>query len=137
MKPQMWRSFDPYRRRRILTWSGWGIGGDEERTKELTEFLISPAFLEPKRKTVVHGVRYPDSALELLHETGIEYRGYLPNLSAPMVYGSSKLALHVPRRHYTNGLSGIPTIRVFEDALLWDSAGLFAVARRGEPISSW
>ena len=24
------------------------------------------------------------------------------------------LALHVPRRQYTNGLSGIPTIRVFE-----------------------
>jgi spore maturation protein CgeB len=95
-----------------MVWVGnWG---DEERTKELTEFLISPAMLEPKRKTVVHGVRYPESALELLREAGIEYRGYLPNLSAPRVYGSSKLALHVPRRQYANGLSGIPTIRVFE-----------------------
>ena len=56
-----------------------------------------------------HGV-----TTDLLRDTGIEYRGYLPNLGAPMVYGSSKLALHVPRRHYTNGLSGIPTIRVFE-----------------------
>jgi spore maturation protein CgeB len=95
-----------------LVWIGnWG---DEERTKELTEFLVAPATSEPKRRTVVHGVRYPESALELLRGAGIDYRGYLPNLSAPHVYGSSKLALHVPRRQYANGLSGIPTIRVFE-----------------------
>jgi spore maturation protein CgeB len=91
-----------------------GNWGDEERTKELQEFLIVPAASEPKRKIVVHGVRYPDSAAHMLHEAGIEYRGYLPNLSAPRVYGASKLTLHVPRRQYTNGLSGIPTIRVFE-----------------------
>jgi spore maturation protein CgeB len=50
----------------------------------------------------------------LLREAGIEFRGYLPNLSAPAAYAHSRLALHVPRRQYTNGLSGIPTIRVFE-----------------------
>jgi len=95
-----------------LVWVGnWG---DEERSKELQEFLIGPAASEPKRKTVVHGVRYPEGALNMLREAGIEYRGYLPNLSAPRVYGASKLSLHVPRRQYTNGLSGIPTIRVFE-----------------------
>lgn len=95
-----------------LVWVGnWG---DEERTKELQEFLIGPAASEPRRKTVVHGVRYPQTALDLLREAGIEYRGYLPNLGAPRVYGASKLSLHVPRRQYTNGLSGIPTIRVFE-----------------------
>ncbi len=44
----------------------------------------------------------------------VYYRGYLPNLSAPQVYARSRLTLHVPRRQYTNGLSGIPTIRVFE-----------------------
>jgi spore maturation protein CgeB len=91
-----------------------GNWGDEERTRELIEFLIEPAATEPARKTVVHGVRYPAEALALLQSAGIEYRGYLPNLSAPFVYGRSKLALHVPRRQYTNGLSGIPTIRVFE-----------------------
>jgi spore maturation protein CgeB len=95
-----------------LVWVGnWG---DEERTKELHEFLVAPAATEPKRRTVVYGVRYPESALDLLREARIEYRGYLPNLSAPRVYGVSKLSLHVPRRQYTNGLSGIPTIRVFE-----------------------
>lgn len=95
-----------------IVWVGnWG---DDERTKELQEFLINPAAEEPKRKVVVHGVRYPQQALEKLFASGIEYRGYLPNLSAPRVYGRSKLTLHVPRRQYTNGLSGIPTIRVFE-----------------------
>jgi spore maturation protein CgeB len=91
-----------------------GNWGDEERTRELKEFLIEPAAAEPKRKTVVHGVRYPEEALALLKAAGIDYRGYLPNLSAPGVFGRSKLSLHVPRRQYTNGLSGIPTIRVFE-----------------------
>jgi spore maturation protein CgeB len=91
-----------------------GNWGDEERTRELQEFLIEPAAANPSRKTVVHGVRYPNEGLQLLQTAGIEYRGYLPNLSAPYVYGRSKLSLHVPRRQYTNGLSGIPTIRVFE-----------------------
>lgn len=91
-----------------------GNWGDEERTKELQEFLIRPAALPPKRKTIAHGVRYPENAVSLLRDSGIEYRGYLPNLSAPQVYALSKLAVHVPRRQYTNGLSGIPTIRVFE-----------------------
>jgi spore maturation protein CgeB len=91
-----------------------GNWGDDERTKELQEFLVDPAQSEPKRKVVVHGVRYPEFATDLLRSAGIEYRGYLPNLSAPATYARSKVTLHVPRRQYTNGLSGIPTIRVFE-----------------------
>jgi spore maturation protein CgeB len=91
-----------------------GNWGDEERSKELQEYLIEPATAPPRRRVVVHGVRYPQEAIDKLHEAGIEYRGYLPNLSAPRAYAHSKLTLHVPRRQYTNGLSGIPTIRVFE-----------------------
>jgi spore maturation protein CgeB len=95
-----------------LLWIGnWG---DEERSRELEEFLIGPAAAMPERKVVVHGVRYPETARQLLKAAGIEFRGYLPNLSAPAAYAGSRLALHVPRRYYTNGLSGIPTIRVFE-----------------------
>ncbi len=96
-----------------LLWIGnWG---DEERTRELEEFLIGPAAaLKGRRRVVVHGVRYPEAALQKLQEAGIEYRGYLPNLCAPRAYSESVLSLHVPRRQYTNGLSGIPTIRVFE-----------------------
>ncbi len=95
-----------------LVWIGnWG---DEERTKELQEFLIEPAMRLKHRSFVVHGVRYPDAARRVLANAGIDYRGYLPNLSASQVYARSRLSLHVPRRQYTNGLSGIPTIRVFE-----------------------
>ena len=93
-----------------------GNWGDEERTRELEEFLVAPAaaLKERQRKIVAHGVRYPDEALRKLEAAGVEYRGYLPNLQAPRAYAASALALHVPRRQYTNGLSGIPTIRVFE-----------------------
>jgi spore maturation protein CgeB len=95
-----------------LVWVGnWG---DDERARELHEFLIDPAVSEPKRKVVVHGVRYPEYAIDLLNAASIEYRGYLPNLCAPATYARSRLSLHVPRRQYSNGLSGIPTIRVFE-----------------------
>lgn len=93
-----------------------GNWGDEERTRELMEFLVEPAreLTKENRKFVVHGVRYPEDAKETLAAAGIEYRGYVPNLLAPVVYGQSCLSLHVPRRQYSNGLSGIPTIRVFE-----------------------
>jgi spore maturation protein CgeB len=95
-----------------LVWIGnWG---DEERTHELEEFLIAPAATQPKRRIVAHGVRYPEPALEKLRAAGVDYRGYLPNLAAADVYASSAVALHVPRQQYLNGLSGIPTIRVFE-----------------------
>jgi spore maturation protein CgeB len=59
-------------------------------------------------------VRYPDDARVRLSESGIEFRGYLPNLRAPEMYSRSRISLHVPRRFYANGLSGVPTIRVFE-----------------------
>lgn len=91
-----------------------GNWGDEERTRELMEYLIGPAAALPDRRFVVHGVRYPDLGRKMLESAGIEFRGYVPNLMAPTVYAQSALALHVPRRQYTNGLSGVPTIRVFE-----------------------
>jgi spore maturation protein CgeB len=95
-----------------LVWIGnWG---DDERASELEEFLIAPAAAQPQRRVVAHGVRYPESALKKLEQAGIEYRGYLPNLQSVRIYATSSAALHVPRRHYANGLSGIPTIRVFE-----------------------
>ena len=97
-----------------LVWIGnWG---DEERTAELMEFLVEPGsrLVAEQRRVLVHGVRYPLEARETLRRTGIAYAGYLPNLSAPEVYARSSVALHVPRRQYANGLSGVPTIRVFE-----------------------
>lgn len=91
-----------------------GNWGDEERSRELEEFLITPAAALRDAKFAVHGVRYPQDALTRLAESSIEFRGYLPNLHAPKMYARSKISLHVPRRFYANGLSGVPTIRVFE-----------------------
>jgi len=91
-----------------------GNWGDDERTCELDEFLVAPAAQLPECRFAVHGVRYPEQGLERLAESRIEFRGYLPNLSVPSVYSRSHISLHVPRRFYANGLSGVPTIRVFE-----------------------
>ena len=91
-----------------------GNWGDEERTRELQEFLIGPARAMPGYRFAVHGVRYPDEAQRQLSMARIEYRGYLPNLKTPQAYAASLVSLHVPRRFYSNGLSGVPTIRVFE-----------------------
>jgi spore maturation protein CgeB len=91
-----------------------GNWGDEERTRELEEFLIAPAERLRTARVMVRGVRYPQQAVERLSQAGIEYGGYLPNLETPQAYASSLLALHVPRKFYANGLSGVPTIRVFE-----------------------
>lgn len=91
-----------------------GNWGDEERTRELEEFLIAPASALRNYKFAVHGVRYPREARAMLLQSGIEFHGYLPNLCAREIYARSRISLHVPRRFYANGLSGIPTIRVFE-----------------------
>jgi spore maturation protein CgeB len=63
---------------------------------------------------VAHGVRYPETALQKLAAANIEYRGYLPNILSPQVYAESVVSVHIPRRQYSSGLAGIPTIRVFE-----------------------
>jgi len=94
-----------------LVWIGnWG---DEERTKELQEFLLDPV-QRMGLKAKVWGVRYPDHALKSLEQAGIDYGGYLPNYDAPQVFAQARMTVHVPRRPYAEALPGIPTIRVFE-----------------------
>jgi spore maturation protein CgeB len=94
-----------------LVWIGnWG---DEERTKELFEFLIEPV-KELGLKAKVYGVRYPEHAKEALRNAGIEYGGWLPNFKAPEVFAKYRFTAHVPRRPYVETLPGIPTIRPFE-----------------------
>lgn len=94
-----------------LVWIGnWG---DDERTEELKEFLIEPV-KNLGLKTKMYGVRYPEAALQLLEEAGIEYGGYLPSYQVPEVFARYKMTVHVPRRPYTQALPGIPTIRPFE-----------------------
>lgn len=94
-----------------LVWIGnWG---DEERTEELREHLIRPVS-NLRLKARVHGVRYPEPAVNELAMAGIEYRGWLPNYEVPEVFSRFTATVHVPRRPYTQQLAGIPTIRPFE-----------------------
>lgn len=94
-----------------LVWIGnWG---DNERTEELTEFLIQPV-KELGLKAKVYGVRYPEKAKEALADAGIKYGDWLPNYKVPEVFSKYKVTVHVPRRPYVEMLPGIPTIRPFE-----------------------
>lgn len=94
-----------------LVWIGnWG---DDERTKELFEFLIQPVkALGLKAK--IYGVRYPEHARKALQDAGIEYGGWLSNFKAPEVFAKYRFTVHVPRGPYVRSLPGIPTIRPFE-----------------------
>ncbi|MDQ2694609.1 MAG: glycosyltransferase, partial [Pseudomonadota bacterium] len=94
-----------------LVWIGnWG---DEERSRELHEFLLEPVRALGVRARV-YGVRYPQPALAALERAGIGYGGWLPNYQVPEVFARFRVTVHVPRRPYRQALPGIPTIRPFE-----------------------
>jgi spore maturation protein CgeB len=94
-----------------LVWIGnWG---DDERSQELTEFLLKPA-RESGLQLDVHGVRYPERAKRTLKQFGARYHGWVANAAVPAVFARHLVTAHVPRRFYTRSLPGIPTIRVFE-----------------------
>ena len=125
-----------------LVWIGnWG---DDERTKELHEFLIQPV-KKLGLKAKIYGVRYPAEALSALQDAGIEYGGWLPNYKVPEVFSTYRLTVHVPRGPYVMSLPGIPTIRPFEALACgipmvsspWnDSENLFTVAKDFEMVNS-
>jgi spore maturation protein CgeB len=97
--------------RQDLVWIGnWG---DEERTRELREFLLEPA-RRLRLSGSIHGVRYPWRARLSILRSGLRYRGWLANHRAPEVFAAHRFTVHVPRRPYVRALPGIPTIRVFE-----------------------
>jgi spore maturation protein CgeB len=94
-----------------LIWVGnWG---DDERTRELDEFIIKPA-AELGLRTRIHGVRYPQDVLARLVACGIEHAGWLPNHHASAAFARARFTVHVPRAPYVQALPGSPTIRVFE-----------------------
>jgi spore maturation protein CgeB len=94
-----------------LVWIGnWG---DEERSAELAEFLLTPV-RTLRLSARVYGVRYPVEARAALADANILYHGWLPNYRVPEVFAEFKVTVHVPRRPYTLALPGIPTIRPFE-----------------------
>lgn len=94
-----------------LIWVGnWGDG---ERTREIEQFLLRPA-AAAGLDLQVHGVRYPDAALEMLKRYGADFGGWIANAAVPEAFSRRLATVHVPRRFYVRHLPGIPTIRVFE-----------------------
>lgn len=94
-----------------LIWVGnWG---DNERSAEITEFLIE-SVESLKLSATIRGVRYPDAALDRLAAAGIHYGGWIANADVPSAFAAHNVTVHIPRRPYVDHLPGIPTIRVFE-----------------------
>ncbi|ABS27416.1 glycosyltransferase [Anaeromyxobacter sp. Fw109-5] len=125
-----------------------GNWGDDERTRELAEFLLEPV-KALRLRARVHGVRYPPEGLAALSQAGAAYGRYLPNHRVPEVFARHRVTVHVPRGPYARALRGIPTIRPFEalacgiplaSAPWEDAEGLFApgedflVARTGDEM---
>lgn len=131
-----------------LIWIGnWG---DDERTREISEFLIEPA-RALGLGGVVRGVRYPETALAAIKGAGLQYGGWIPNAQVPQAFARHRVTMHIPRRPYVEALPGIPTIRVFEALACgiplisapWNDAENlfrpgtdFLVARNGEDMRS-
>jgi len=90
-----------------------GNWGDDERTRELAEFLLDPV-RELGLRATAYGVRYPAEAERALAQAGVRYQGWLPNFRVPAALARHSFTVHVPRRAYVQQLPGIPTIRPFE-----------------------
>jgi spore maturation protein CgeB len=106
------READPEQPRPDVVWIGnWG---DEERTREIREYLVESAAALPALRFRVHGVRYPEEGKRAMAEAGIEHRGWLANYRVPEAFAQAKMTLHIPRGPYLEQLPGIPTIRPFE-----------------------
>jgi spore maturation protein CgeB len=107
---RVFRPLDAGAERDLVFIGNWG---DDERSAELGEYLLQPAFSLGLRGRV-YGVRYPAVARQALGAAGLSYAGWLPNYEVPAVYAQYRMTVHVPRRPYVEALPGIPTIRVFE-----------------------
>lgn len=96
---------------RDLIWVGnWG---DDERSREIAEFLITPAARLGLSGTV-RGVRYPEEAKARIGQTGLRFGGWIANTEVPRAFAHHRVTMHIPRRPYVEALPGIPTIRMFE-----------------------
>lgn len=115
-----------------------GNWGDDDRVAAMGANVFEAAAALPRRRFMLHGVRYPAEVLGTLARSGIRYGGWVANTATPSVYAAARVALHIPRQPYLDLLPGTPTIRVFEVlacgcaliSLPWqDTDGLFTAGR--------
>jgi spore maturation protein CgeB len=91
-----------------------GNWGDDERTREIRDYLVDSARMLPELRFAVHGVRYPEAGLREMRDAGIDFRGWIANYRVPDAFARAKMTVHIPRGPYLHRLPGIPTIRPFE-----------------------
>lgn len=91
-----------------------GNWGDDERTREIRDYLIGSARALPDLRFAVHGVRYPEAGLQQIKEAGIDFRGWIANYRVPEAFARAGMTMHIPRGPYLDRLPGIPSIRPFE-----------------------
>jgi spore maturation protein CgeB len=91
-----------------------GNWGDEERTREIREYLVDSAHQLSELRFAMHGVRYPEAGRRAMEDAGIDFRGWIANYRVPEAFARAKMTLHIPRGPYLDRLPGIPTIRPFE-----------------------
>ena len=110
------------------TWSGSATGATTSAARSCAEFLLEPVRASGLRGAV-HGVRYPEAALDALAAAGIAYRGWLPNHRGPESSpppGDRPRAAPALRR----GAARHPDHPRVRGAGLRHPAGLRALARR-------
>lgn len=108
---RVFRPVEGVSRRGDLIWVGnWG---DDERTRELHEYLLDPV-ARLGLSAQAYGVRYPAHARSALADAGIRFGGWLANHKVPRTFAAYGVTVHVPRRPYVEALPGVPTIRPFE-----------------------
>jgi spore maturation protein CgeB len=122
-----------------------GNWGDDERSREIREYLVDSARALPELRFAVHGVRYPEAGLREIGEAGIDFRGWIANYRVPEAFARARMTMHIPRGPYLDQLPGIPTIRPFEALACgipllstpWpDVEGLFRAGRDYVPVHS-
>src|SRR5690606_9187057 len=74
----------PAGKRDDVVWIGnWG---DDERSREINDYLVESARQLPGLRFAVHGVRYPEDGLRRIGEAGIEFRGWIANYHVPEAF---------------------------------------------------
>ena len=74
-----------------------GNWGDEERTREIREYLVDSAHLLPELRFAVHGVRYPEPGLRAMREARIDFRGWIASYRVPETFAREDDHAHPPR----------------------------------------
>lgn len=94
----------------VVCIGNWGKG---EREDELERYLINPVS-QLNLRSSLFGVGYPEDFIEKCIPCNISYRNWVANYKIPSVLSAYSVALHLPKRSYTQSVPGKPATGIFE-----------------------